>query len=596
MWNPFRSEARPAHEAFDSLCLFTFFWAVAILTHQGYHGQFNANWHDALLIVAACAALLRPSSITRLAALMAAAVVAIAVEMPDVYNHWLLVGLASAVVLVVLATRPRRASGQMWDREAIYHALAPPLRLMLLGTYAFAFLAKLNPGFLHPNVSCAAVTYPRLAGRLTILPLGDWARHASIWFTLIMEAAIPLLLALRRTRTSAVFVALAFHATMGLAAFYDFSAAAAGFLVLFLPDDTPARLTDLARRRPWLGRAGGGNAWFARMPISLPIVVGAGYAIFSRIRLIETPFAFSMRLWIVFTVGVFAVFVLALIGRRAVAPARTARLTLAGRLWLFGALLVILDTASPPLAFSIIAAALLTALVPADAPQELASFVSRPPALARLVAGLEAFRRGPAATLAVFAAGYLLMSHARHWPSPLYFVLLGMAGWASARLLLAVLRETRNAPVASHLRGRHPAYLLGPLLILVNGLSPYVGLKTEHSFTMFSNLMTEGDRWNHFLLPRAMKVFPLQDDLVQVVRSSDQRFRQFAERRTQLVWVHFQSLVSRYPHIRITYERAGQRYEVARVGDDPILSKRPDWVVAKLMDFRTIPRRNVCRH
>jgi hypothetical protein len=113
---------------------------------------------------------------------------------------------------------------------------------------------------------------------------------------------------------------------------------------------------------------------------------------------------------------------------------------------------------------------------------------------------------------------------------------------------------------------------------------------------MFSNLMTEGDRWNHFLLPRAMKVFPLQDDLVQVVRSSDRRFREFANRRTQLVWVHFQSLVGNYPHISIAYERGGQRYEVARVGDDPVLARRPGRIVGKLMAFRTVARRNVCRH
>jgi hypothetical protein len=590
-----RSDAQAAGRVFDSLSLFTFFWAVGVLTHQGYHGRFGTAWHDAILIVAAFAALLRPSSVARLAFLAAAALTAVFVEMPDVYNHWLLVGLASGMVLLVLAVAPWRRETDVTARRAVlYHSLAPPLRLMLLGTYAFAFLAKLNPHFLSDRVSCAAITYPRLAGRLTVLPVGDWTRTAAIWFTLLMEAVVPLTLAIRSTRTASVFVALAFHATMGLAAFYDFSAAAAGFLVLFLPDDTPARLSALAHRHPRIGRIGAAVAATARSPWSLPVLLTTAYVVFGQVRRIETPFLFTMRLWIVFTLAASAVLVLSLVD-----PARPAsrpgRLTLFGRMGMFGAILIALDAASSPLPFSLMAAALLTALVPADAPQELARTISGSPLLSRAADRMRLLARHPAAIPVGLLLAYLVMSRARHWDSPLYFVLAGLGAWWGGRLLVALLSAARDAPVRSHLRVR-PAFAIGPILVLLNGLSPYVGLKTEHSFTMFSNLMTEGDRWNHYLLPPSMKLFPLQDDLVTVVRSSDQRFRQFAERRTQLVWVHFRSLVSRYPHIRITYERAGQTYEVARVGDDPVLSRPPARAIDKLMDFRTVPRRNVCRH
>ncbi len=41
-----------------------------------------------------------------------------------------------------------------------------------------------------------------------------------------------------------------------------------------------------------------------------------------------------------------------------------------------------------------------------------------------------------------------------------------------------------------------PVFIIGPLLMVLNSITPYVGLKTEFSFTMFSDLLTEGDEWN----------------------------------------------------------------------------------------------------
>lgn len=49
-------------------------------------------------------------------------------------------------------------------------------------------------------------------------------------------------------------------------------------------------------------------------------------------------------------------------------------------------------------------------------------------------------------------------------------------------------------------------------LIFWGGMS-YLGLRTAGNFSMFSNLATEGERWNHLLLPRSLKLFSYQDEI-----------------------------------------------------------------------------------
>lgn len=61
-----------------------------------------------------------------------------------------------------------------------------------------------------------------------------------------------------------------------------------------------------------------------------------------------------------------------------------------------------------------------------------------------------------------------------------------------------------------------PAWV-GLALVLFNGLCPWIGLKTQNSFAMFSNLRTEFAP-NHLFLERA-PLFGYQNDMVEVVES-----------------------------------------------------------------------------
>ena len=82
------------------------------------------------------------------------------------------------------------------------------------------------------------------------------------------------------------------------------------------------------------------------------------------------------------------------------------------------------------------------------------------------------------------------------------------------------------SPSAPAKRWPPPSKLLVTLvpaaMVLAIGLSPYVGLRTENSLSMYSNLRTESDRGNHWFVPQGAKVADTQEDLITVVDGGEQ--------------------------------------------------------------------------
>ncbi|MEM1276231.1 MAG: hypothetical protein AAGH74_06885 [Pseudomonadota bacterium] len=55
-----------------------------------------------------------------------------------------------------------------------------------------------------------------------------------------------------------------------------------------------------------------------------------------------------------------------------------------------------------------------------------------------------------------------------------------------------------------------------PILYFLNGWAPYVGLRTEGTLSMYSNLHTEGGQSNHYLFERPLPLFDYQDEVVEL--------------------------------------------------------------------------------
>ena len=105
-----------------------------------------------------------------------------------------------------------------------------------------------------------------------------------------------------------------------------------------------------------------------------------------------------------------------------------------------------------------------------------------------------------------------------------HHVYRGLVFWdvwllAVIMLLGRELVSVWRTPPDFTLRPRWAPLCVVPLVVVLNGLSPYVGLKTETSWAMYSNLRTEVHP-NHFLVPASVKVFGYQDDLVEILATS----------------------------------------------------------------------------
>ncbi len=474
----------PRADAYAALARrgFQLFWTVYAFLHFPLTANLWLPWpwirHLALAAwLLSCWALARPSSLPRFAALAGVWVAADLVGLPFVPNHVLLTLFVNVTVLAALveaAWRRRFRQGPASLETAAFAIFAPLARAEFLVLYAWAFVHKLNHGYLDPATSCGWVFYREIANRLPLLPAGDsWSRPA-IGAGLLFEAALPLFLLFPRTRVATIAGGVAFHLLLSVHPDWlldSFGCAALALLTLFVPPATLraaagslARLRGLARRAaPWIAKG--------ILAVTAGLALGLG--------------------------------------------------------------------------------------------------IERDPAVAGMVA---------------------------RWARIAWFA------WAALGASLLI-----TAAVGARSRGAHPgdsarslllpprwglAALL-PFMVLLNGASPYLGLKTETSFSMFSNLRTEAGEENHLLLPR-LDWFDLQDDVVEIGASNVPDLAPFAATGERVVWFEVRRALDRRrdESLRVTYRREGPWIEASSAEPIPLLLDRA-------LVFRPLPPAGApptCRH
>ncbi len=429
--------ARPRADAGWLFGLFNTLFAVSLILHQLWWNGFEVRTAHALVVLAAGWVLQAPGSVGRFAAMIAAEVVAVSLDMPFAGSHTLLVLIFGGCALVHLGWTALRARS-VPTPESVFNDLAPFLRAALIVVYATAALAKMNTSFLDPAISCASSMSRQLAWFDPSLLDGSWRIEPAIWATIAVEVALPVLLAARRTRIVGLVLGGGFHTVLALAGNVPFSALAFAFYVAFLPLDTPERV-----HARWQGRCVGSSRSQPARPVRRPAAVGRVLAL------------------IVF-VGA----------------------------WLGGAALSVTHPA--------------------------------------LTAGLVAEGTRLVVVLIALGAGGVLLASRRGAPEPPRF-------------------QRRSLGVG------HPVLLAGVLLLVVNGLSPYLGLKTDSSFEMFSNLRTEPGAWNHLLIPESARLFGYQNQLVRVVASNDPALLARGAGGTRLVRFELDRYLRSHPNSVVTY-------------------------------------------
>ena len=434
----------------DKLTVFTFLWACQALVHQEFYSRWLQNddptgW---VVTVLAMAALLRPSAVWLFIGLLISSVVYNVLRWPFVHNHILVETIANITILAAFVSTflSTRGDGfhlsRCW-RQQVYDRFAPVLIAMLVMIYYFAFVAKLNRDFVNPDVSSVIVMYGDLRERFAFLPTPERAGGPAIVLTLIVEAAIPILLTFRRTRYVGVLLGIPFHLILGLVGHRTFSALAFAMYGLFCMNELTRLVTRVQERLSARCSAKGRAAAYYAISAGCVLCVG---------------------------------------------------------------LLILAD------------------------------------------------RTGN------YESGI----------GPLRFFRIPWAIWILWSLCLGLIfcccawMYYRGRTAASPATVR-PGILWGLVLIVaLNGLSQYLGFKTETSFTMYSNLRTEGSYNNHFFMP-AWRLASYQDDLVQIAETSIPELKKFTDGDLQITYFELRRILSTTKgDFEIVYLRNGERYELRR--------------------------------
>jgi hypothetical protein len=132
----------------------------------------------------------------------------------------------------------------------------------------------------------------------------------------------------------------------------------------------------------------------------------------------------------------------------------------------------------------------------------------------------------------VVVATVLASSLAPHsfLPTVVVVRLLGFGVWVPFAVWI-IFRVARDGLGPSPLPMRLPGVAAFALvaIVVVNGMTPYLELKTSLSFNMYANLRTVAGESNHLVVRRTLHLSDVQDDLVEIVSSDDPDLEQYAE-------------------------------------------------------------------
>ncbi len=136
--------------------------------------------------------------------------------------------------------------------------------------------------------------------------------------------------------------------------------------------------------------------------------------------------------------------------------------------------------------------------------------------------------------------------------------------------------------------GRASAAWVVLFLVVLNGMSPVLGLKNRNSWQMYSNVRLEPEASNHLLFGRSLDLLGLESDVVEVVATSDPELaRDLVGQDLKTTWHDFRVRLARIPGATVQYRRNGGPAVTTVAGEDPALAP-PGLLARKLVWFRYI--------
>ena len=179
---------------------------------------------------------------------------------------------------------------------------------------------------------------------------------------------------------------------------------------------------------------------------------------------------------------------------------------------------------------------------------------------------------------------------------PYWLLLAPFALLSGGILLITVFRiglSWNSSDNSNPFRPLYPIHYLLLLFLIINAATPYLGIKTIGTFTMYSNLQTENSSSNHFLVDRYFGSMPL-DDMVEVISSDHSVLNSFAQSGYWITNHELTRILSESPTSSVQFQRGGETFDINPAGSSTE-SIRKSFFKHKLMGHRVYdPENAVC--
>ena len=398
--------------------IFCTVWAIATLFHIANIRAFADSFTFFSLTAAAIFLIAKPSSLIRLLVFMLLQLYHVYSSMPSVSNHWLLTALVNLTILHALVYLIIKRKTFYIDKVEFLETFAPLVKIELIILYFYAVFHKLNSGFFDTSGSCAVEFILQQNGYYNFMSSAKSLLTLNIYFTLLVETLIPVLICIRKTRYWGILLGLLFHCAIAynpINGFYDFSSFVFAIYFLFTGTSFSDKIS----------------------------------SIFRNFKSRKSHFKDKLLQFNLVNLAIFAV----------------------------------------------------------------------------ILAGSVA---------AIYIANKEFSDFFRH------IIWTAYSGiFIIAFIMTMAARKNDKQAESPSFSVAHYSLLLVPFLVFLNGLCPSLGLKTESSYAMFSNLRTEGGTTNHYIMPASLQLFDYQKDVVEIVSSTSPDLQSLADHENLIVFYRF---------------------------------------------------------
>ncbi len=123
-------------------------------------------------------------------------------------------------------------------------------------------------------------------------------------------------------------------------------------------------------------------------------------------------------------------------------------------------------------------------------------------------------------------------------------------------------------------------------LTCLNGLSPYLGIKTRSSFSMYSNLWIDNTGSNHMIFSKSLDIFDFLKNDIEITNSNNYRFSSYGKKNLRLPYFELLKATQQDPFLKINFKYKNNTYDFPKEGLPKDYININYWLTRKLLIFQ----------